>query len=204
MLRKDCPTPKDEKPRGKDVYIRVQIGGELAGNVLACRWPYDGGYFCWITQLVVMSPFRRKGLATRLLTELRQDNYKDVGYGVLSSHPATISAVFRAFGNGIENANLNVIRDYARIVMQSSSVSFVKEARSHGSLFGEGGSDGAVSTADTRFFVDHEEPMQTLAAIRERGVDWPFGELPEGHEYLNLVREKEGPRRTAEQADPTV
>ena len=51
---------------------------------------------CWVTQLVVHSDFRERGLAFGLLNYLRQDD--DAIYGIMSSHPATCLAAAKAFG----------------------------------------------------------------------------------------------------------
>lgn len=64
--------------------------------------------------------------------------------------------------------------------MQSCPVAYVREAK----VCKE---DRRVCCADTEFWVDHEEPTAALATLRGKGVEWPLGELPEGHEYLAIV-----------------
>ncbi len=41
--------------------------------------------------------------------------------------------------------------------------------------------------ADTEFWVDHSEPEEALKAVRGKGIAWPFGGFPEGHEFLVIV-----------------
>jgi GNAT superfamily N-acetyltransferase len=77
-------------------YVRVTVDGDLAGNVFACRWKYNGVPVCWVTQLVVHRDYRERGLAAGLLNELRQED-EDI-YGVVSSHPAACLATAKAFG----------------------------------------------------------------------------------------------------------
>lgn len=77
-------------------YVRVSVDDRLAGNAFACRWSYKDKTVCWITQLVVHSDFRERGLATGLLNQLRQD---DSIYGLMSSHPAACLAAAKAFGS---------------------------------------------------------------------------------------------------------
>ena len=79
-------------------------------------------------------------------------------------------------------------REHAQAIMAASPVNYVKSAKPKGSLFEKGREDGVVCCADTAFWVDHAEPLAALAAIKERDVQWPFGELPEGCEYLVLVK----------------
>lgn len=91
--------------------MRVFVNGELVGHVFTCRWKYGGGdgkgggtetMVCWVTQLVVHREYRRRGLATGLLREVRRDGGDgDDVYGVASSHPAAILAVARACSGGM-------------------------------------------------------------------------------------------------------
>lgn len=78
-------------------YVKVIIEDRLAGNAFACRWKYNGKIACWVTQLVVHSDFRRRGIAFSLLNQLRQDD--DTVYGLMSSHPAACLAAAKAFGS---------------------------------------------------------------------------------------------------------
>jgi len=73
--------------------------------------------------------------------------------------------------------------------MQASPVSYVRDARPRGSAFTRGENDGLVSSVYTEFFVDHTEPLEALAWVRE-GLDWPLGELLEGHEFLIILESR--------------
>jgi hypothetical protein len=46
-----------------------------------------------------------------------------------------------------------------------------------------------VSSVDTNFFVDHTEPLEALAFVKEN-MDWPLGELIDGHEFLLILEAK--------------
>ena len=72
--------------------------------------------------------------------------------------------------------------------MDSCSITYVREARVRGTLFGDNVKDGAVSCADTQFWVDHKEPSEALKLVKEKEIVWLFGELQEGHEFLVLVK----------------
>lgn len=82
--------------------------------------------------------------------------------------------------------NLDLIRHHAAAIMEASPVKYVREANLHGALFEET-QDGSISSADTNFFVDHDEPLQALQLVLDRDISWPFGELTEGHEFLMIV-----------------
>ena len=78
-------------------YVRVTIEERLAGNAFACRWTYKNKTVCWVTQLVVHSDFRERGLALNVLNQFKEDD--DDMYGLMSSHPAACLAAAKAFGS---------------------------------------------------------------------------------------------------------
>jgi len=96
-------------------------------------------------------------------------------------------ATLRAFGHGLERVDLAIARTLASKIMDTSPVGYVRTAKLHGSLFDDNVSDGTVSCADTDFFVDHAEPDAALDAVLGKNIEWPFGRLPEGHEFLAFV-----------------
>jgi hypothetical protein len=53
-------------PSARTTYVQARVGDELAGNVFATRWTYEGHTVCWITQLCVISKYRHQGLATKV------------------------------------------------------------------------------------------------------------------------------------------
>jgi len=166
----------------KCTYVRASVDGEPAGHVFACEWLVEDRPVLWITQLVVHARFRGRGIAKTLLRKLRQPRIR--GYGIVSSHAHAIMAAAAAFGRGVEDVSLEVIRECAEWVMAVSPIQYVRDAKVHGSLFGSVVRDGAVSTVDTKFLVDHAEPERALELVKEMGVEWPFGGLPDGHEFL--------------------
>ncbi|EFQ88892.1 hypothetical protein PTT_15032 [Pyrenophora teres f. teres 0-1] len=172
------------------VYARVTIGTQLAGNVFACRWVLeDGRSICWITQLVVHSGFRRRGLAARLVAEVAG---QDGVCGIMSSHPAACLGVARAFGGGcVTERDLEFMRVNARGFMGASPVAYVRDAVLRGQLFDGQDTSGAVSAVDTQFYVDHAEPLGVLEVVKqERG--WLLGELLEGFEFLLILKKPLG------------
>lgn len=174
-------------PDAVNIYVRM-LGndGKLIGNAFATRWTYDNRLMLWVTQLCVSKHHRNQGIAKKLLQELRHDS--DYGVGILSSHPFAISAVLRVFGSGLEKTDLEVIRQQAQAVMKSCPVEYVSGAGLRGTLFEKSETlDNVISCADTKFWVDHKEPLTALDIIKEKGAIWPFGNLPEGHEFLALV-----------------
>ncbi|KAL9052742.1 MAG: hypothetical protein Q9162_005203 [Coniocarpon cinnabarinum] len=165
-------------------YVRVEFDGVLAGNIFACRWKVDGKVVVWVTQLVVATEFRCQRVATRLLELLRDSEVW--AFGVMNSHAHTCMAAVNAFGT-MANVNMELTQHHAAKVINASPINYVKGAKLHGSLFGNG-DDGTVSSADTNFYVDPDEPLKALSSVRESGVEWPFGDRAEGHEFLVIVK----------------
>ena len=115
----------------------------------------------------------------------------------MSSHPGALLALLRALDTTLSALDLDFTRTHAPRILAASPVEYIRRAKLRGSLFSnnhggeqdEGGvqEDGSVCVADSGFWVDHTEPMAVLGSVRE-GRGWPLGELPEGCEWLVLVR----------------
>lgn len=168
-------TTPDMSSRAKDLCYQLLIGGNLVGSLFATSWHSQGRHLLWITQLCVRKDCRNQGIATMLLQEL----YKTGSYwaaGVLSSHPFAIAAVLRVFGQG-NSLEINFQREQAHSVMKSCPVGYVRSA----ALIAGG------LCADTQFWVDHTEPKEALRVMEGKG-SWVLGGLPEGCEYLALLK----------------
>lgn len=70
--------------------------------------------------------------------------------------------------------------------MRLSPIEYVRNAVPRGNLFEPDDTSGAVSSVCTNFFVDHTEPLEALHWVR-KGLNWPLGELLDGHEFLLIV-----------------
>jgi hypothetical protein len=194
---------KEQYLRGDSRYTRVLVDGRLAGNAFACRWGWGDRRVCWVTQLVVATAYRERGLASGLLRSLRDDG--DDIYGIMSSHPAACLAAAHAFGRKciptafrpiltstghISLVNLDFVQAHAKAIMEPSPIDYIKEAKLCGNLFNPESTSGIVSGVDTGFFVDHQEPLEALQSIPKDW--WPLGDLSDGHEYLLII---EGTKR---------
>lgn len=193
------PQLQDEDRKYKNIYIRARLGnGKGVGHVFASLYMYEEKPVVWITQLVVRSGFRNRGVAKSMLGCLRSEFETQEGknggemdgkgcVGILSSHPFAVKSVLSVFGS----INLGFIKTHAKDVMRGCPVDYVGNAKLRGSLFegsGEvsGEEEGVVCCADTGFFVDHEEPERALKTFEEEGK-WVLGSLPEGCEFLAIV-----------------
>src|SRR6266498_1606026 len=96
----------------------------------------------------------------------------------------------------INTVQLDFIKDQTEGIMKSSSISYVRGAKLHGILFNPDDTDGAVSCVDTGFFIDHSEPLEALASVRET-MERPLGELLDGHEFLLILQVRRRARSTS-------
>ncbi len=70
--------------------------------------------------------------------------------------------------------------------MKESPIPYIRDVKLRGKLFDPQDASGLVTGADTGFYVDHEEPLEALARVRQ-STEWPLGELLEGHEFLLIL-----------------
>jgi len=156
----------------------------LVGHAFATTWDYEGGKVCWVTQLVVSSDHRRRGIATVMLGCLKRDDH--TAFGLASSHPAACLTVCKVARTPIQHIDFTFIKSHAALVLKASPVDYIKSAQLRGTLFEDNPIDPtAVSSVFTEFYVNHNEPLEVLRGYK--GV-WPLGALLEGHEFLVLVR----------------
>ncbi|KAH7394999.1 hypothetical protein DE146DRAFT_756880 [Phaeosphaeria sp. MPI-PUGE-AT-0046c] len=172
---------------------------EPIGHCFVSQWMHSGARIWWITQLVVRPEHRNQRHATRMLEALAaQHNFRkeldvrDV-VGVLSSHPFTICAVLRVFGQGIEHSRLRrdsgssavetsgllLERSQCEALLASAPVEYVRAAKMHADTM----------SAFTGFYVDHTEPERARKMVSAglRGSEGYFQVLDEGHEYVCVV-----------------
>ena len=83
--------------------------------------------------------------------------------------------------------------------MKVSPVGYVRDAKLRGTLFNSRDTSGLVSSVDTGFFVDHEEPLEALAWVQEN-MDWPLGQLWDGHEFILILEARRRSRSRSRSA----
>jgi hypothetical protein len=84
--------------------------------------------------------------------------------------------------------DLESIQSSAAKILVSSPIPYIQNAQPRGTLFNPSTDDGSVCSASTDFFIDHTEPQEALQKVKERGIEWPLGDLGEGCEFLLIVR----------------
>lgn len=94
----------------------------------------------------------------------------------------------------VENGTLNIsghlgtirldfMKGHAEETMKAPPTRHARDAKPRGSLFNPEDASGLVSSVDIGFWIDHQEPLEALARVRET-IHWPLGELNDGHEFL--------------------
>lgn len=73
--------------------------------------------------------------------------------------------------------------------MKVSPIGYVANAKLCGTLFNNEDTSGMISGVNTGFYVDHEEPFEALQWLRQ-SMEWPLGDLLDGHEFLLVIPAK--------------
>lgn len=139
-----------------------------------------GSKICWITQLVVSSD-----IVVAALQPAFCGYFLDPTSGTpLASSPLSLQPVLALArsartsyvlmlllclplnpGIDVRKLDLSFIKANAQKIIDATSVNYLKTSRLRGSIFQEDSDSesGAVSSAFTEFYVDHDEPLQALA-----------------------------------------
>jgi hypothetical protein len=87
--------------------------------------------------------------------------------------------------------------------MEVSPVEYVRDAKLAGSLFDSKDTTGRVCCVNSGFFVDHCEPLEALAWVRDV-MEWPLGDLFDGHEYLLILEARRRSRLRSSSAHRNI
>lgn len=133
------------------------------------------GTVSWVTQLVVHTEYRDRGIAKRLLFSIWGLS-NDFAWGILSANPYAIRALEKA----TRRRSIPMrIKKHIRKLMEigSESLPYIKEDTEYIV-------DGCVSRVNTEFFVDHADIPNMLSHVITEGLSWTLGDLPEGWEWI--------------------
>eukprot|EP00026_Physarum_polycephalum_P015177 Phypoly_transcript_15801.p1 GENE.Phypoly_transcript_15801~~Phypoly_transcript_15801.p1 ORF type:complete len:228 (+),score=21.34 Phypoly_transcript_15801:116-799(+) len=141
--------------------------GDIYGHVFFVKFPFLDGIASWITQLVVHSAHRSKGIATQLCSLVWQRD--NVAWGLITSHPYAVRALEHATGKKCDPV---VIALHAAALVDASGVPYVQGKHLR--------SSADESVIETDFHVDHTEVDALVAQIPA----WRLGKLNVGDEYF--------------------
>ncbi|KAF4576932.1 hypothetical protein EYR36_004916 [Pleurotus pulmonarius] len=92
-------------------------------------------------------------------------------------------------GANIRKLDLVYIKEHAQGMLASTPIPYLKTAKVCGALFRDEDATAGLCTVCTSFFVDHDEPLAVLHAWQEyHDMPWVLGDLPEGNEYLCIIK----------------
>jgi hypothetical protein len=163
---------------------------ELIGHAFCTYAKYDrlNGNAVWITQLVVSSSYRNRGVAGTILS-MAKNNVEDVVVvGLVSSHPYAVMALSNACNRA--PIDLKFIANHAKDVIQVCNIPYLSHTQVVGSIFDNQHllavdiNQQSVSLVKTDFFVDHKEILMILKGIQE---SWILGPILDGHEFLVVL-----------------
>lgn len=130
------------------------------------------GMVCWITQLVVHSDYRHRGLATRLLFMARGPYSR--ACGLVTSNPFAIKALEKSMH---QKCQPEIIQLMTQSIINDSKIPYLQQSVivDHTCL------------VNTRFFVDHTQIIKILIQLTDNDT-WTMGtKLPDGFEFVALI-----------------
>lgn len=76
-------------------------------------------------------------------------------------------------------------KHYARIILDKSPVTYIKDKELNGSIFDDECRTGAISSVLTNFYTNHDEALEALVEYKRTG--WVLGELLNSNEFLIIL-----------------
>lgn len=67
-------------------------------------------------------------------------------------------------------------------MFNKSPIYYLKNAELRGKVFDDEDDTGLTCGIDTNSYIDNTKSRELVS--KRLGQDWPFGDLPDGHEYL--------------------
>ncbi len=152
------------------------LGEKVIGYAVAIRVKSkDFGTISWVTQLVVHSDYRNKGIAKNILFSIWCFS-SDTAWGIVSSNPYAIRALEkatrrRAIPSRIKRNSKrlkNIGKEYVPYIDDDSEIEICD----------------TTSAINTNFFVDHQEIPEKIKNVSSENTPWLLGQLKEGWEWF--------------------
>lgn len=162
--------------------VLARRGGELVGYALGIRKVLDGfGTIDWVTQLVVHTDHRHRGVATQLLFTFW--GFSDhAAWGLVTTNPYAVRALERITHR---RCDLAVIGEHLAEI----------RAAGDGIPYARGRAievNATRSMINTEFFISHEKLPDKLRRAKE-SAPWQLGEIAEGEEWLAFTFRSQRP-----------
>jgi hypothetical protein len=127
------------------------------------------GKICWITQLVVDTNVRNRGIAKNLIHNAFDPDCCTCG--LVTSHPYAIRSLEKATGY---KCVPEVILYLTPFLLKSNIPYILNKTVSN-------------TTINTEFFVDHTNVLKIIEEEKNNN-NWVLGDLPEGYEYFAFIK----------------
>lgn len=160
-----------------DLYYAIDTqNNKIVGYAIALRKRIKYlGVFSWVTQLVVHSEHRKKGIAKNLLFSIWGLS-NDYAWGIVTSNPYAVRALEKATRR--RSIPLKIKRKIDKIIMVGcESVNYIDENTEYIV-------DKDNSKINTNFFVSHAEIEKKLLDVISKETPWLLGDLDSGWEWI--------------------
>lgn len=164
--------------------VLAYLDKKLVGHAFYCKYNIASGdspkgnneiigKICWITQLVVDSQIRNRGIAKNLINILFDPDSKVCG--MVTSHPYAVRSLEKATGYLVHP---NTVSSLFPVIMKTMVVPYIKDKDYYCTP------NGCI--INTRFYVDHREILYILCNEMDKGT-WILGGLPDGYEFIAII-----------------
>jgi len=133
------------------------------------------GKVAWITQLVVNSNVRNKGIAKNLINILVDPDTNVCG--MVTSHPYAIRSLEKGTGYKVIPFVISAI---VPLIINNLKIPYINN-----SLYHCHNNRGCL--LNTKFYVDHTDILKIIEEQKEIG-NWLLEDLPDGYEYIVLIK----------------
>lgn len=158
------------------VYVAYLNDDNIIGYAIAfSKNEKKYGVITWVTQLVVHTDYRKKGIAERLLFSIWgfSDHY---AWGIVSANPYAIRALEKATRR--RASTIRIKKNSTKILnVGRQNVPFINNDT-------ELRVDDTQSVINTQFFVDHTDTLQKLQNVISDDLPWTLGNIDEGWEWF--------------------
>lgn len=161
---------------GRSDLFYARYGGELIGYAIAAHGEIAGrGKVGWVTQLVVHSDFRNRGVAKRLLSAQWAIS-SFYGWGIVTASPFAVRALEKVTRRRCRP--IRIARDERQLAREGGLLTPYIDGETTIIVQKE------TSKAFTRFYVDHSGIPAMIRDAEAGNVPWTLGDIDDGWEWF--------------------
>lgn len=169
---------------GSGIYL-ARVDGNLVGYAIAVQTKVQKyGNVAWVTQLVVHTDHRDRGIAKTLLYTIWGFS-SFFAWGIVTASPYAVRALEKATRR--RSSPARIARNYRKLhSVGEEHVPYIHEETRV--LVG-----GRESRVFTQFYVDHSDIPVMIEAVTSPSTPWLMGELEEGWEWFAFTFQDQDP-----------